>query len=376
MSTKANDTSAASAAQPDVAKYDSRMRADAASQLACEWHSPKEPPFALAGLAWFQQDRAYRRMPLHPPEPLPEGVNNLANCPSGAQIRFQSNTRLVSVKVKLAGVADLCHTPATGQCGFDLYIGPPGKQVYISTTKYDHKLPHYECLLFERMRLKPENRSFTLNFPFLKGVEDVLVGLEPGANITPPLPFLRPKPVVIYGTSITHGGCASRPGMTYTNILSRRLGAEIINLGFGGCGKGEPSVARSIALIPNPACFVLDYEANVVDCAHMQRTLPEFVRILRASHPTVPLVVVSKVRYSQENFNEGPVADRLRCRDFEKSFVEQQRAAGDASISFLDMGAQLSEKFSDGTVDGVHPNDLGFDLMADVFEPVLRKILF
>jgi len=87
--------------------------------------------------------------------------------------------------------------------------------------------------------------------------------------------------------------------MIYTNILSRRLNVEVVNLGFGGNGKGEPEVARVIAEIPNPACLVLDYEANTDGLAHLQKTLPEFIRILRERHPTVPILVVSKIRYAQ-----------------------------------------------------------------------------
>lgn len=358
-----------------LGKYDAAMRPQGSSPFQCQWHDPRRAPMLIAGLAWFEREGRLRRLPAKPVDKLPEAVENLADQVPGAQIRFRSTTRLVAVQVKLRGVASNAAIPATAQCGFDLYVGPAGDQRFMSVTKYDHTRSEYENLLFERLRLPARLLDFALNFPLGMAIEEIRVGLESGARVEPPAPFAVEGPVVIYGTSITHGACASRPGMAYPSILGRRLNVDVVNLGFGGSGKGEPEVARTLAGIPRPACLVLDYEANTSGLEQLQQTLPAFIAILRAAHPTVPILVATKIPFASENFNDTQ-AERLRNRDYQKSVVEDLRQRGDRHLHFLDVGALLGPDFAEGTVDGIHPTTLGFKLMADVFEPCLRELLF
>lgn len=355
-------------------KLDKNFQAAPTPGLAgLQWHCPKDGPFRLAGFAWLATDRAYRRMPVSPAEPIPAAVDQLANATAGGQIRFRTDSTQVAVRVRLAGIANMTHMPATGQCGFDVYLGEPGKQAYYFTSKYDRTQQCYEVLMCDLER--GPTYSITLNFPLYQGVESVEVGLEPGKTILPPLPYASSKRVIVYGTSITQGGCASRPGMCYTNILSRRINQEFINLGFSGNGKGEPEMARIIASIPNPGLFVLDYEANAMGLENLSRTLPEFIRILRAAHPTVPILAVSKIPYATEVWHANAVEARLRSRDFQRKTVDDLRSAGDANIHFLDGGTLLGEGWEECTVDSVHPNDLGFSRMAASLEPVIKEIL-
>ena len=338
-----------------------------------KWHSPMEAPFRLAGFAWFKVDRLYRRLPLHPIEKLPQSVDSLANCTAGGQIRFQAVTSRLSVKVRLNGVADMNHMPATGQCGFDCYLGPTLRQRYCSTTKYDHRQSTYTCTLFELPRA--EKFNVTLNFPLYRAVEEVHVGLDEGAEVLPPPPYENDGRVIVYGTSITQGGCASRPGMAYTNILSRRFNREFINLGFSGSGRGEPEVAKTMAEIANPGLFVLDYEGNCESTERLRESFPEFIRILREAHPRVPILAVSRIPFAVELINDAAFALRLERKVLERETVDSLRAAGDGLVHFLDGSTLLGEDFDECTVDGVHPCDLGFMRIADGLTPVLRKIL-
>lgn len=356
-------------------KLDKNMQIAAAPGLAgLRWHCPKQAPFQIAGFAWFNSDRVYRRMPLQPVEKLPAAVDELANATAGGQIRFRTDSTRVAVRVRLAGPANMVHMPATGQCGFDVYLGEPGKQTYYLTTKYDRTQTYYEVLLCDLPR--GPVYSITLNFPLYQGVESVEVGLEPGTQVLPPLPYDDDRRVIVYGTSITQGGCASRPGMCYTNILSRRINREFINLGFSGNGKGEPEVARVISTIDRPGLFVLDYEANCNDYDRLSATLPAFIRILRNAHPTVPILAASKIPYATEAWHPVAVEKRLRNRDFQRQLVEECRAAGDTNVHFLDGSGLLGEEgWQECTVDSVHPNDLGFMRIADGLEPVIQGIL-
>jgi lysophospholipase L1-like esterase len=338
-----------------------------------KWFSPNDPPFRLAGFAWFQTDGVYRRLPLKPSKPLPPAVDSLANSTAGGQIQFQTDSTRVAVRVQLAGPAGMDHMPSTGQCGFDCYVGPAGEQRYVSTTRMDLTKTAYEHVLFNLPAAGV--RNVTLNFPLYQGVKTVEVGLNEGSQVLAPPPFTREGRVVVYGTSITQGGCAARPGMAYTNILSRRLNVEFINLGFSGSGRGEAEVAEAVAQVAHPICFVLDYEANCVSTELLRETLPRFIRILRAAHAGVPILVVSRTPYAVELQNEESARAGAERREFQRATVEKLRSEGDALVFFKDGSDLLGEDFDECTVDGGHPTDLGFLRMANGLEPVLRWIL-
>lgn len=359
----------------DAQKLDPNMALANTENVGLQWHTPKEQPFRLSGFAWFAQDGVYRRLPVQPAHEIPPAVDSLANSTAGGQIAFRTDSKRLVVRVVLAGKANMYHMPSTGQCGFDLYIGAPGEQRYCSTTRYNHKESEYEAVLFDYPDMS-EERHITLNFPLYQGVKEVSIGLEPGASLLAPLPYRSPKKVVIYGTSITQGGCAARPGMAYSNILSRRIPLEFVNLGFSGNGRGEPEMARVIAEIADPALLVLDYEANSVSVELLTKTLPEFIRIYREVHPNVPILVVSKIRYAREVFDPALLQRRLEMKRVQQGNVERCRSEGDAHIHFFD-GEQLlgPDNFEECTVDGVHPTDLGFLRMADTLTPVIRELV-
>ncbi|MEF3304130.1 SGNH/GDSL hydrolase family protein [Paenibacillus sp. GYB003] len=358
----------------DAQKLDPNMRLEQSDETGLLWLSPKEAPFRLAGFPWFGQDGAYRRLPLRPKHAIPPAVNQLANSTAGGQIMFQTDSPKLAIRVKLAGKAGMYHMPATGQCGFDLYIGEPGDQQYFGTVRYDHSQLSYEHVFYEYPHR--ELRHVTLNFPLYQGVQEVQIGIEPGSELKAPLPYRTGKKVVVYGTSITQGGCATRPGMAYTNILSRRIPLEFVNLGFSGNGRGEPEVARVLTEIANPALLVLDYEANAVDVELMRQTLPEFIRIYREAHPDVPILVVSKIQYARERFEPALLQKRLDMKRVEMETVDMYRRQGDANVHFFDGTALLgTDSYNECTVDGVHPTDLGFLRMADTLTPVFKELL-
>lgn len=334
------------------------------------WHSPADAPFQVSGLAWFTQERRFRRFPVDPPYPLPEAVDYLANNPAGGQVRFRTDSRRVTVNVRLSGPAGMVHMPATGQCGIDCYVGDSGRYRFVGVTKYDVAQAEYECLLLEAPTASM--REIVLNLPLYQGVDDLRIGLDPRATILPPPPYAKSSPLIVYGTSNTQGGCASRPGMLWTNILSRRLNREIINLGFSGSGKGEPDVARNIARIPNAGGFTLDYEGNA-GSQRLRETLLDFIAILRQAHPLAPILVLSVTPFTREIYRQDLLEMRRQDRAFQRETVETLRRQGDHRIFFQDGFGLLGED-CEGTVDGVHPTDLGFLRQADALEPVFRDI--
>ena len=357
----------------NLEELDKDMKVNIVQRNSVTWYDPAESPFKLSGFAWFHEEKRYRRLPKQPEFEISDPVDQLADCTAGGQIRFQTNATKLAIKVKLTEKANMPHMPATGQCGFDCYIGEPTKQQFCSVTRYDHLQDEYEITFFER---KENNYlNITLNFPLYQGVEQVLIGINHEAQITAPPDYDSKKKVILYGTSITQGGCASRPGMAYTNILSRRMNLEFINLGFSGNGKGEPNMAKLISEIEDPACLVLDYEPNCVSTELYKETLPEFIRIYRQSHPDIPILVVSKFPYADEIVDKQVYDDRIERLNFQMKLIEQLKQDGDQHLYFYEGTDLLGQYRDECTVDGVHPTDLGFMSIADKLTPVLREIL-
>ncbi|MDF2651443.1 MAG: hypothetical protein K0Q73_7248, partial [Paenibacillus sp.] len=147
----------------NVQELDPNMKPPELQTESIKWYSPLEAPFQIAGFAWFEQEGLYRRMPQSPSHPLSHAVESLSNCTAGGQVRFRTSSPKLFVKVVLAGKAHGDHMTATGQCGFDCYIGEPGEQKYISTTRYDPNKIEFSAPLFEWSNAGSEMRMITLN---------------------------------------------------------------------------------------------------------------------------------------------------------------------------------------------------------------------
>ena len=349
------------------------MRPLAGSSTPLLWREAFEVPFRLGGFPWFARDRVYRRLPVLPAGQIRDAVSELADCPAGGQVSFQSDTRHLAMRVKLAGPANMNHMPATGQCGFDLYLGEPGRQRYHNTARYDIRETGYEVELFEH----PDAalRTFTLNFPLYQGVKEVQIGLSPEACVQAPPAWSDERPIIIYGTSITQGGCASRPGLAYTNIASRALNREIVNLGFSGNGCGDPEVLRLMAEIPRPGLWVLDYDANAGSQDELRQSLPAAIKALRAARTDVPILVVSRIVWARDFSHAESARNREIRAEIQRKAVAAARAVGDPCIHFLDGGLLLGPDADECTVDGVHPNDIGFLQIARALVPELQRLV-
>lgn len=356
-----------------LTKLDKNLQIENVMTDGIMWTSPLYSPYEINGFPWFSTDKTYRRLPIQPNVKIPEAVNHLANCTAGGQIRFQTDATKLLLRVKMKGRAYMSHMAAVGQCGFDCYFGTPGNQQFVNGGIFELLQDEYEVTIFER----EENNiiSITLNFPLYQGVELVEIGINHSASIIKPLPYNSSKKVIFYGTSITQGGCASRPGLAYTNILSRRINLEFMNLGFSGNGKGEAEMAELISEIENPACLVLDYEPNCVSTELYKQTLPKFITTYRMVHPYVPILVVSKFPYGKERLNNQLQVDRLERLAFQKELIAILQKQGDGNIFFLEGTDILGEYWDDCTADGVHPNDYGFMLIANKMEPIIKEIL-
>jgi lysophospholipase L1-like esterase len=243
------------------------------------------------------------------------------------------------------------HMPRSGSSGFDLFVGQGTAKRFRKTAIPGAGVKQYAALLFTGEAGKM--REFTLNFPLYNGVRSLRVGLSPDAQVEAPTPFAIEEPILFYGSSITQGGCASRPGNAYTHILARWFDANLVNYGFSGNARGEQEMARLIARIPQRV-FVYDYDHNAPNVRHLAQTHAPFFRTIRAARPDLPVVMVSRPDF------DGNLAESRARRDIVRTTYEQAKASGDPHVYF---------------VDGCHPNDLGFMRMALAIRPALAKAL-
>jgi len=319
------------------------------------------------GLAWFEEDKpVLHRLPARLKETFRKPVWDLAQDPAGGRIRFQTDSLKLVVIAQNPNASTMHHMTSVGQNGLDLYVD--GHYIGSAWPDKDAKIR-----ADWRLGETPQMRDVTIYLPLYKPITVSELIFDPGASIQAPSKFALPKPVVYYGSSITQGGCAENPGLSYQAIVSRWLNVDHVNLGFSGNGLGELAVAQAIAEI-DAAAFVLDYWGNPSSEVY-RTTMPVFVDTLRAKYPKTPILITGAYYFSNEVVNHERAATQNEKRKIASDFVAARRKAGDKNVYFVDGREMLSPEQAEGLVDGVHANSLGFYFCAKGLEPYLRKAL-
>ena len=249
----------------DIAKLDRFMQARPAQEEGVRWLAPFEPPLVLEGFAFFEQDGAYRRLPLDSDAVFSRAgraaLTELGTNTAGGCIRFRSSTGRVLVRARLAAACAMHHMPSTGQGGFDCYLRRPGDAWrYAGPSVFGHGETAYTAALWSGG--DREEKEFLIHFPLYMGVKEVWVGVDADASVAAPAPRAVSGAAAVYGTSIDQGGCASHPGMAFPAILARALDVQIYNFGFSGNACLEPEMADVLARVPGLRLLVVDAEAN------------------------------------------------------------------------------------------------------------------
>ena len=334
-------------------------------------YSVRQKPFAIYGLYRPTEEPEFKRLPDEITQAVSDSLFSLGRATAGGRVRFCSDSTSIAIRAVYDKVGRLPHMPLTGSAGFDIYVDDPitGTSRYFKTfiPPYDMGDRYESIVTFNEKKL----RYFTIHFPGYSNVRDLWIGLTPDAMLGEGLKYLDMKPIVYYGSSITQGGCASRPGNFYQNIISRRLGIDHINLGFSGNGKAEEVVARYMATLPM-SVFVSDYDHNAPTVEYLQNTHRRLYKIIREKNPDIPYIMISKPDFVSENSYDANVGRRQVVTDT----YHYARKQGDKKVYLIDGSAFFRGNYAQmATVDGCHPNDIGFALMADAIESELRLAL-
>lgn len=344
----------------DIAQMDQNFKVETAlDRTDLQFHDPRKAPFALYGV--FYQDGKYRRMPEKAAQAVSDWVHIQHAYCAGGRVRFVTDSPYIAIHTEFGRACKMSHFPLTGSRGFDLYQDG----IYCKTfvPPYDAE-DGFESIYDVQ---KPGLHEYLLHLPTYSELTVFYIGLAQGANMEAAPAYRLERPVVFYGSSITQGGCSSRPGNAYSNIISRRLDIDHINLGFSGNAKGEWEMAEYIASL-DMAAFVSDYDYNAPNAEHLAATHERLFQCVRKSHPDIPILLLPRPKFypTEEDIARAAIVRRT---------MENAIAAGDRNVYFLSGPELMALCENEGTVDGVHPNDFGFTSMAKAIGDVLEKVL-
>ncbi|WP_406693901.1 SGNH/GDSL hydrolase family protein [Singulisphaera sp. Ch08] len=335
------------------------------------WYDIRD--LGVEGKGWEQTKSPFDRLPAKAEGVVRQAVWNLSRDSAGLCVRFVTDSPKIEARWTLNKAAlALPHMPATGVSGLDLYTkADDGKWRWLAVGQPKVSPTNAVTLV---AGLPSGSREFLLYLPLYNGVQSVELGIPKDRELARAEPRAEEqrKPILFYGTSITQGGCASRPGMVHTAIVGRQLNRPIINLGFSGNGKMEPELADLLAEL-DPAVYVLDCLPNM-SSKEVEARVEPFVQTLRKAHPDTPIVLAE-----DRNLTNGYILASPRERNASnhaalRAAYDHLVATGVKGLHYLPGAKQLGEDGED-TVDGSHPTDLGFMRMAAAFGEVLAPIL-
>ncbi len=328
-----------------------------------------KPPFVIGGIPHPDQNQGeYYRLNVNDKEKYSGGNTQLALCTSGGTVRFATDAPVISIRVtNRNSITGMPHFTNRGVFGIDVYIGTGTNRQYVGDRMQTFAdSPDYND---GYIRLPKGVKEISINLPLYGGVEKIEIGIPKKYLVGAPTPRTF-KPIAFYGSSITQGGCVSRPGNSYANILCRVLDADCKNLGFSGCGMGELSIADFIGK-SELSCFVMDYDYNALTVDDLKATHEPFYKHIRNLQPELPIIFLS---HPVANVEE--TRDDIGRRETVFATYEKAIAEGDKNVYFVDGSKYFPKDMRDlYYVDALHPNDLGQYLMAKAIYPAVKKAL-
>ena len=321
------------------------------------FYDVKSEPFSVHGV--FYENGKFRRMNEDVAKGVSEGVYWLHSNTAGGRVRFKTDSKYVAIYTKMSNIGKMPHFALTGSAGFDLYIN---ERYYKSFVPPFDITDGYEGVIeFSSKKM----REITINFPLYSDVNELYIGLSEKATVEKASEYRVEKPIVYYGSSITQGGCASRPGNSYQAIVTQKLGINHINLGFSGNAKAEKEISDYICSLDMSA-FVFDYDHNAPTIEHLESTHERMFKEIRELKPNLPIIIMTRPKYDLTR------EEKIR-REIIKRTYENAKNNGDNDVYFIDGKSLMRLCHDEGTVDACHPNDLGFYSMAMAVIKVLKN---
>ncbi len=341
-----------------------------------KWYNPAETDFPVIQNQGFTDEigKSYTRLPDRAKAHVRQAVWNLSRNSSGLAIHFYSNAPEIRIRYTVSGAFNMPHMPSTGVSGVDLYqINGEGAWNFCFGSYAFRDTITYRYGHIGKDRFHDKGYEYRLYLPLYNSVNWLEIGI-PETSELKFIPVSLEKPIVLYGTSIAQGACASRPGMAWGTILQRAVDYPLINLGFSGNGRLEENVLQYINEI-DARLYILDCLPNLTGMEEEEVTRREIaaVKQIRKLHPTTPVLLIEHIGYSNMYTDSVQFSLIEKVNRASRKGYAQLQAEGIENMHYLSFEAL--DFPSDGWVDYVHPSDFGMQQQADVVESKVREIL-
>jgi len=322
------------------------------------FYDTTKSPFSIHGVT--MDDGMFRRLPESVAEATSPGAVYVHTMCAGGRVRFVTDSPYIAISCKTPEAKKMSRMATTGTAGFDLYVDNRYFKTFVPP---DDVETGYDSLI--ELGSVHKMREICINMPLYTVITSLYVGVKEGSEIKEAEPYRVTTPVVFYGSSITQGGCATRPGMTYQAILSRRFGFDFVSLGFAGNARAEDEIIEYIKTL-NMSMFVLDYDHNAPDCAHLEATHEKMFKAVRAAKKDIPIIIMPRPVYT-------PTKDEINRSIIVQRTYQNAIDAGDKNVYYIDGKTLTALCKDDGFVDACHPTDLGFFSMAMAIGKLIEK---
>jgi lysophospholipase L1-like esterase len=339
------------------------------------WNPASDTVKVLAGQGWPREVKNfYDRLPARAEQTVRKEVWGLSQHTAGVHFRFRTNADEIIVKYAVNGGLQMPHMPATGVSGVDMYTkNSDGKWLWCAGKYSFGDTISYR---FSNLIIKDEYGNpfeYNLYLPLYNSVKWMEISVPIESEFTA-LPPRNEKPIVVYGTSIAQGGCATRPGLAWPAILGRKIDWPVINLGFSGNGRLEKEVIGLIAEL-DASLYVLDCLPNLTGYpgTEVKKRVAESVSELQRKRPGIPILLTEHDSYTDEEMYPGKKKEYQAVNKALREVYDSMMSAGVKNLFYLTKN-EINQDI-ETMVDGTHPNDIGMMRYADAYEKTIRTIL-
>ena len=338
----------------DISKIDKNFSMNTVTvEGGMRYYTIPHKGFDLYGVYYDKEAQEFTRMSLDFAKSVNAGVEALYNFTAGGRLRFATDSTTLAIRVTYSFLQLMSHMAIAGQGGFSLLEETEsGVRLLKILPPLAHNKTGYElsCPLPGGMR------NYILHFPLYNAVTSLQIGLDEGATVKSGKKYRDVKPILYYGSSITQGGCCSRPDNAYQGIIAKWNNIDFWNYGFSGSARGEAQMADFLGGF-DCSLFVCDYDHNAPSVEHLRDTHYAFYLQYRKHRPDTPILFLTK-----PDFNGSE--DHIEREKIIRATYKKARANGDNNVYFVAGKTFFPVDRENCMVDGCHPNDLGFYLMA------------
>ncbi len=311
----------------------------------------------------------FSRLPYELAKNISYNMEVISTNTSGVRARFSTNSKFISLTIKYKDLTKSPEMSLLCTSGFTLL-----EETKNGTDFAGSFTPTYNDLTGYTRKIElfgNEIKNYILYFPlYLDYISEINLGFEENAFVGKGKEYSYEKPILFYGSSLEHGGCASISCNTYQSYISEWNNIDYINFGFAGNAFGEPEMAEYLSNIKSEI-FVMSYDANASEPTHLQKTHYNLYKKYREKNPDTPIIIVSQFYFTKQKLKRGNAKFKVINQTYQRALSE-----GDKNV-YLVRGTKLWKKSLNGhcVVDGCHPSDIGFYYIAKGINKIVKKIL-